>query len=125
MGKTMFIFDACVILLSLVFYLTYQEAMYTLVAVFIASRVIDFMQEGAYSARGAMIISEHNQEIADKILKDMDRGVTVLRGYGSYTKLDREVLYCVVAKNEIVRLKDVITSVDPMLLYLLALFMMS
>jgi uncharacterized membrane-anchored protein YitT (DUF2179 family) len=113
MGRTMFMFDACVILVSLVFYLTYQEAMYTLVAVFLASRVIDFMQEGAYSARGAMIISNQSGQIADKILEDMDRGVTVLRGYGSYTKQDREVLYCVVAKNEIMRLKDVITSVDP------------
>ena len=91
MGKTMFMFDACVIFLSLIFYLTYREAMYTLVAVFIASRVIDFMQEGAYSARGAMIISEQNVEIADKILEDMDRGVTVLKGYGSFTKQEREV----------------------------------
>jgi uncharacterized membrane-anchored protein YitT (DUF2179 family) len=113
MGRTMFLFDACVILLSLVFYLTYKEAMYTLVAVFLASRVIDFMQEGAYSARGAMVISEKSGQIADKVLEDMDRGVTVLRGYGSYTKQEREVLYCVVAKNEIMRLKDVITSVDP------------
>lgn len=113
MGKTMFIFDACVIGLSLIFYLSYREAMYTLVAVFIGARVIDFMQEGAYSARGAMIISEQNEAIADRILKEMDRGVTVLRGYGSYTKHDREVLYCVVPKNEIVRLKSVITSVDP------------
>jgi uncharacterized membrane-anchored protein YitT (DUF2179 family) len=113
MGKTMFMFDACVICLSLIFYLSYREAMYTLVAVFIGARVIDFMQEGAYSARGAMIISEQNEAIADRILKEMDRGVTVLRGYGSYTKRDREVLYCVVPKNEIVRLKSVITSVDP------------
>jgi len=113
MGKTMFIFDACVIILSLIFYLSYREAMYTLVAVFIGARVIDFMQEGAYSARGAMIISEHNEAITERILKEMERGVTVLKAYGSFTKRDREVLYCVVPKNEIVRLKSVITSVDP------------
>lgn len=113
MGKTMFIFDAVVITLSLIFYLDYHEAMYTLVLVFISARVIDFMQEGAYSARGAMIISELNDEIANKILQEMGRGVTVLKGYGSYTKQDREVLYCVVAKNEIVRLKSVIMEVDP------------
>ena len=65
--------------------------MYTLVAVFIATRVIDFMQEGAYSARGAMIISESEQEIADKILQEMDRGVTVLKGYGSLQNKIKEV----------------------------------
>ena len=113
MGKTMFLFDACVITISLITYLSYKEAMYTLVLVFVGARVIDFMQEGAYSARGAMIISVHNSKIADKIMADMDRGVTVLNGYGSFTKTKREVLYCVVGKNEIVRLKNLITSVDP------------
>jgi uncharacterized membrane-anchored protein YitT (DUF2179 family) len=113
MGKTMFLFDVVVITLSLIFYLTYQEAMYTLVAVFVGARVIDFMQEGAYSARGAIIISEKNQEIADKIMTEMERGVTVLKGHGSYSKQEKEVLYCVVGRNEIVLLKRVITSVDP------------
>lgn len=113
MGRTMFIFDICVIGVSVLTYLNYKEAMYTLVAVFIGARVIDFIQEGAYTARGAMIVSERNEDIAKKIMEEMDRGVTVLKGYGSFTKIEREVLYCVVAKNEIVRLKNLITSVDP------------
>lgn len=113
MGKTMFMFDACVIALSLITYLNYKQAMYTLVAVFIGAKVIDFILEGAYSARGAMIISEKNEEIAEKIMKEMERGVTALKGYGSYTKAEKEVLYCVVAKNELVRLKTLVTSVDP------------
>ncbi|WP_400241985.1 YitT family protein [Niallia sp. JL1B1071] len=113
MGKTMFVFDFCVIALSLLTYLSYREAMYTLVAVFVGTRVIDFLQEGAYAARGAMIISDLNTEIANKIMSEMDRGVTVLKGHGSFTKQDREVLYCVVAKTEIVRLKSIITSIDP------------
>ncbi|WMT18919.1 YitT family protein [Parageobacillus toebii] len=112
MGKTMFTFDAAVITLSLL-YLSYREVMYTLVAVFIAARVIDFMQEGGYAAKGATIISEKSEEIASKILTEMDRGVTILKGRGSYTKRDRDVLYCVVAKNELPRLKNVIISVDP------------
>ncbi|ART76847.1 YitT family protein [Sutcliffiella horikoshii] len=113
MGKAMFMFDAVVIVLSLIMYLTYQEAMYTLVAVFVAARVIDFMQEGAYAAKGATIISEKNEEIASKVHEEMDRGVTILRGQGSFSKVERNVLYCVVAKNELVKLKNVITSVDP------------
>ncbi len=113
MGKTMFLFDACVITLSLFTYLNYKQAMYTLVAVFVGARVIDFIQEGAYAARGAMIVSDKNELIARKIMEEMHRGVTALRGYGSYTKNEREVLYCVVAKNEIFKLKNIITSVDP------------
>jgi uncharacterized membrane-anchored protein YitT (DUF2179 family) len=113
MGKTMFMFDAAVILLSWLTFLDSRSMMYTLVAVFIGSRVIDFVQEGAYSGRGAFIISEFQNEIADRISSDMDRGVTVLRGFGHFTKVDREVLYCVVGRNEIVRLKNIITSIDP------------
>ncbi|ASB88726.1 UPF0750 membrane protein YdeO [Bacillus sonorensis] len=113
MGKAMFVFDACVITLSLIFYLSYKEAMYTLVAVFVASKVIDFMQEGGYAAKGATIISDKNEQIQRKIIEEMERGVTILKGQGSYTKAERDVLYCVVPKNEVVLLKNVITSVDP------------
>ncbi|MCH5472629.1 YitT family protein [Bacillus cereus] len=113
MGKTMFMFDAVVIVVSILTYLSYREGMYTLVAVFIGAKVIDFMQEGAYAAKGATIISEKNDEIATKILSEMERGATFLKAVGSYTKVERNVLYCVVAKNEIVKLKNIITSVDP------------
>lgn len=113
MGRTMFIFDAVVITACLLTFLDAREAMYTLVAVFIGARVIDFMQEGAYAARGAMIISERHEQIADQIMKEMDRGVTVLKGHGSFSKQNKEVLYCVVARNEIVTLKKIITGIDP------------
>ncbi|MER2088969.1 YitT family protein [Sporosarcina sp. JAI121] len=113
MGKTMFLFDALVILVSWAVYLDHRSMMYTLVALFVGARVIDFVQEGAYAARGAFIISESQDEIATKITEDMDRGVTIFKGYGHFTKSDREILYCVVGRNEIVRLKNIITAVDP------------
>ncbi|PAD22052.1 YitT family protein [Terribacillus saccharophilus] len=113
MGRTMFLFDAVVIVTSVLTYLDLIRGMYTLVAVFVGARVIDFIQEGAYSARGATIISSQSADIANQILKQMDRGVTVLDGRGSFTGEKRDVLYCVVARNEIVRLKAIITAVDP------------
>ncbi|WP_342525702.1 YitT family protein [Chryseomicrobium sp. FSL W7-1435] len=113
MGKTMFLFDAFVILLSWLTFLDERSMMYTLVAVFVGARVIDFVQEGAYSARGAFIISDHQQSIAERIGTEMDRGVTILDGHGFYSKAKREMLYCVIGRNEIVRLKNIITSVDP------------
>ncbi|MGG1595836.1 YitT family protein [Terribacillus saccharophilus] len=113
MGRTMFLFDAVVIITSVLTYLDLIRGMYTLVAVFVGARVIDFIQEGAYSARGATIISSQSADIANQILKQMDRGVTVLDGRGSFTGEKRDVLYCVVARNEIVRLKAIITAVDP------------
>ena len=113
MGKTMFLFDALVIMLSWLTFLDYRSMMYTLVSVFVGARVIDFVQEGAYSGRGALIISNSQEEIASRIAIEMDRGITILRGYGHFTKEEREVLYCVVARNELVRLKNIVNSVDP------------
>ncbi|PIC78422.1 hypothetical protein CSV74_02540 [Sporosarcina sp. P19] len=113
MGKTMFVFDAAIILLSWAVYLDYRSMMYTLVALFVGARVIDFVQEGAYSARGAFIVTRSPDEIASKIADSMERGVTVFKGYGHFSKENREILYCVVGKNEMIRLKNLITSVDP------------
>ncbi|WP_025026790.1 YitT family protein [Caldalkalibacillus mannanilyticus] len=112
MGRTMFAFDLAVITFSLI-YLDHKLAMYTIVAVFVGARVIDFMQEGAYAAKATMIISESAQEIASKILKEMDRGTTMLQGRGAFTGSEKEILYCVVSRNEIVRLKNLVKSIDP------------
>ncbi|MYL38019.1 YitT family protein [Halobacillus litoralis] len=113
MGRAMFVFDALVIFVSAITYLEHVRGMYTLVAVFVGAKVIDFIQEGAYAARGTTIISEKSQEISQKVMQEMDRGVTVLDGRGSFSGSKRDVLYCVIAKNEIVRLKTIIEQIDP------------
>ncbi|MBC1446192.1 YitT family protein [Listeria welshimeri] len=112
MGRTLFAIDAIVLAASLS-YLDVRQVMYTLVAVFIGSRVIDFVQEGAYAARGALIISKDNDAIASHVMLSMNRGVTVLEGRGGFSKNEQDVLYIVVAKNEIIQLKNIVQAVDP------------
>ena len=113
MGRTMFLFDAFVILASWLTFLDARSMMYTLVAVFVGARVIDMVQEGAYSAKAALIISNNPDEIANIISEKMERGITVFHGYGHYTKQSKDVLYCIVGRNELVRLKSIIRSIDP------------
>jgi len=110
-GRTMFLFDTFVIAVSAL-YIGRERAMYTLIAVFLGARVIDFVQEGAYAAKAATIISDHAPEIATKIMNEMGRGATLLKGKGGYTGSDKEVLYCVVGRNELTRLKHLVHSVD-------------
>ncbi|CEI83732.1 membrane protein [Oceanobacillus oncorhynchi subsp. incaldanensis] len=112
-GKAMFVFDFLVIITSILTFLELSEGMYTLLAVFVGARVIDFIQEGAYAAKGAFIISNQSEEIAEQIMEKMERGVTILNGQGSFSKEKRNVLYCVVARNEIVRMKNIINQTDP------------
>jgi uncharacterized membrane-anchored protein YitT (DUF2179 family) len=110
-GRTFLVFDFFVIVASLT-YLDYKQAMYTLLAVYVGARVIDWMQEGTSAGEAAMIISDHRTEIADGIHATMNRGTTRLIEKGGYSVRDLEVLYVVVARNEINRLKTLVKSVD-------------
>ena len=112
MGKTMFMFDAVVIVVSILTYLSYREGMYTLVAVLSVLKSLILCKKELMLPK-ERLLSQKNDEIAAKILSEMERGATFLKAVGSYTKVERNVLYCVVAKNEIVKLKNIITSVDP------------
>ncbi|ANS74840.1 hypothetical protein AWM70_09730 [Paenibacillus yonginensis] len=112
MGQVILITDVLIIGLSL-FFIPIEKILYTLVAVFIASKVIDFIQEGAYAARAFMIISDHAEAIADLITKEMDRGVTLIPAIGAYSKRGKNVVYCVVSRQEIRRLSLLVKSVDP------------
>ncbi|WP_433946461.1 YitT family protein [Paenibacillus sp. SN-8-1] len=112
MGQVILALDVIIIGISLL-YIKKEQILYTLVAVFIASKVIDFIQEGAYSAKAFTIISDHAPEIADLITRDMDRGVTLIPAIGAYSKQAKHMAYCVVARQEIRRLTLIAKSVDP------------
>lgn len=111
MGRTMLIIDALVITVS-AFYIGIERAMYTLVAVYVGSKVIDFVQEGSYAAKAATVITNHASEISTKIMTEMGRGATLLNAKGGYTNEDKEVLYCVIGRSEITRLKKIVRSID-------------
>ncbi|WP_432776983.1 YitT family protein [Brevibacillus gelatini] len=111
MGRTLFFGDILVIGASLI-YLNLESAMYTLVVVFIAARVIDFLQDGAYAGKALTIISNHAEEISRQIL-DLGRGVTILAGKGAYSGEEKKVIYVVVSRNEVMRFKTIVQEVDP------------
>ncbi|PKK91549.1 MAG: hypothetical protein CVV64_04950 [Candidatus Wallbacteria bacterium HGW-Wallbacteria-1] len=112
-GKTIFIGDVIVICGSL-FYLDIKQAMYTLVAVYVATRIIDLVQEGAFLAKAAFIISSHSEEIASRIMNDLERGTTILKGKGAFTGRDSEILYVVIGRRQMMSLKNLIEDVDPL-----------
>ena len=106
MGRSLLLFDVVVLTLSLS-YLDIEHMMYTLIASYVFSRIVNFTLEGAYAAKGLLVISDHAQAIADDILADMERGVTFLHATGAYAHQDRPMLYCVVSPSEIAHLKQV------------------
>ncbi|MCM3289792.1 YitT family protein [Paenibacillus sp. MER 180] len=112
MGQFILILDIFIIGAAL-FYIPKEKILYTLVAVFISSKVIDFIQEGAYAAKAFTVISDHSQEIADAITKEMERGVTLIPAVGAYSRSQKQMVYCVVSRTEIRRFKTIVKTIDP------------
>ncbi len=71
------------------------------------------MIEGFNYSKSFMIISDHSKEITDKIMEELDRGATFLKGEGAYTGADKNVILVVVEKKEVVALKRLVREVDP------------
>lgn len=111
-SKILFVLDAFVITLGL-FTFGPINTMYAIISVFVAAKVITAIEEGLSFSRAAFIISDKSEEIAAKLLSELNRGTTALLGRGMYTKTDKNVLLCVVSKKEIVHLKEMAGRTDP------------
>ncbi|WP_164670309.1 YitT family protein [Virgibacillus doumboii] len=111
-GKGMLIIDIAVIAASS-FIIGQEKAMYTLISVYVGAKVIDVVVEGANERTAVMIISKHPDEVLEAVTKKMARGITVLEGRGGYTRSQREVLYLVINRYEIVPFRKIILNIDP------------
>jgi uncharacterized membrane-anchored protein YitT (DUF2179 family) len=100
------------ILASAGFVFSWDKAMYSLVAYFVAFKIIDITIEGLDESKGVMIISDEPDEIADALLARLGRGVTVLYGAGGFSGERRKVLYSVITRLEIAKLKLIIYERD-------------
>lgn len=90
----------------------WDRAMYSLIAYFIAYKVIDITVDGLDEEKAAYIISDNWKEIGDAITARLGRGVTYLNGKGGFTQEDKTVIYSVVTRLEIAKLKGIIQELD-------------
>lgn len=90
----------------------WDKAMYSLVAYFVAFKVIDVTIEGLDESKGVIIVSDAPEEIADALMARLGRGVTILHGEGGYSGDSKKVLYSVVTRLEIAKLKAIIYEKD-------------
>ena len=108
----LFATDATVVIAS-GFVFDASAAMYALISVFVMNVVIDQVLEGPGLARSHIIITNHGEKMAERILKELDRGVTAIEARGMYSGEGRTMLLCVVSRLEAVRLRSIVYSVDP------------
>ena len=114
LGQVFIIFDLVIIAsILLIPGKTLQDMIYGYIAMFTFSFGIDWILMGRKSTVQLLIFSDHYDEIADYIIKVMDRGVTALNAVGWYTQADRKVLLVLVRKTQLPELKRAVKSVDP------------
>ena len=107
-----FAVDGLVIFAS-AFVFDQQAAMYALICTFLMNVVVDLVLEGPNSATSYFVISAHSDEIARRVMEQMDRGVTAFYAKGMYSGEDKQVLLCVVNRFESVLLRKIVFSIDP------------
>ncbi len=110
-GQALFWGDLVVLILA-VFIFGSEAAMYAALALFISIKVIDAILEGLGLSKSAIIITCRGAEINERLLSELGRGVTRIEGQGGYTGEGREVLLCVVTRQQTARLKSIIYEVD-------------
>jgi len=110
-GTFLFFFDFLVICAAGIFIGT-TAALYALINVYVSARVIDVVTLGFSGNKTCLIISPRWAQIKNRVLKEMDRGVTVLRSEGGYTGEERPTLMCVIGRSEIMAMKRIVREED-------------
>lgn len=90
----------------------WDRAMYSLITYFIAYKVIDIVVEGLDESKGVFIISEAYEDISEALIARLGRGVTLLDGHGGYKGLPTNVIYVVVSRIELAKLKGIVHGFD-------------
>ena len=95
------------------FVFSWDSAMYSLVAYFIAYKMIDVVTNGLDESKGLLIVTAKHEAVSHCIIHEMGRAVTLLNGEGAYSREKTKILYSVVSRLEIVKLRDAVNRVDP------------
>jgi uncharacterized membrane-anchored protein YitT (DUF2179 family) len=102
-----------IVVLAAGFVYGWEFALYGLVMIYVSGLAAEIATEGSSVFRTALIVTDHPNEVTEKIMYDMERGVTILSGRGGYTGTERDVLYCVVSRAEVSTLKSLVHESDP------------
>ncbi len=119
-GQLLFLVDATVVFAAGLTFKSAELAMYAMITIFVASWLIDAVQEGFSYTKAFLIVSDLAAEIASAILKELNRGATAWTARGMYTGNERDLLLSVVHRSEVTRLKDIVYGIDPRAFVILA-----
>ncbi len=103
----------CIVMLLISVYYSIEAVLYTMIVVFVGSKMINIVVTGFSQRKSVFIISQEWEKISQEILKDIRRGVTIIKGEGGYKRSSEHILYAVIAFTEIGELKRIVRNIDP------------
>ncbi len=107
------IIDSCIIIISGIVFRDYAIMFYSVVSLYISSKVTDFIIVRGDRAKSVYIISGKSAEISERIMTDMERGVTAIHSHGCYDKREGEMLMCILRSKEIPKALGIVKGIDP------------
>ncbi|MBU5427408.1 YitT family protein [Tissierella pigra] len=105
--------DFCVVIFAGIVEKNIEISLYSVIAMFVIMKVIDMILEGIGYLKGFYIVTDMPEEVSQRLMVEIDRGVTALKGKGMYTKADKDVLLCVVSRSQFSKVKEIVKEVDP------------
>ena len=112
LGQLMMAVDSTIVLLTLVAFKDWSLPLLSFIIIFVTGKVVDIVLEGLDYNKAVLIISEHYDEIKKTILKDIDRGGTIIPGKGMFQDKDKNIIFTVLNRREVEILKDYIKRID-------------
>lgn len=111
-SKSFLILDISIII-PLTMVIGLEKGLMTMGTMFFAAHILNYVLEGYNPRKSVTIISEHYEKIAEQLIEQLDRGVTVLNGYGFYTKKSKHIIYIVVNQRQVLKLQKIVKAIDP------------
>jgi len=102
-----------IIFAAAAFFLGIESALYSMLTYFAASKTVDFLLHGVDEHTAITIISDKSDDIRTAIIRDLHRGVTIYKGEGGMERVSQDILFCVVTRLEIGRVKTTAHEIDP------------
>ena len=112
LGTTVLGFNILV-LSAAAFFFSLEDALYTLIYLYVSTKIVDLVVMGLSQRKAIFIISPKWEQISARILSEIHRGVTILRGQGAYSAREQQILYTVVTFQELASLKQIVRKEDP------------
>lgn len=112
LGEILLIIDGLIIAISSFTFESIEVALYSGIAVFVMTKIMDLILEGGGYAKAMFIITDKEEEISEYIINEVQRSATKIEAQGIYSKKDKNILLCVANKREIPKIKNKIKEID-------------